>query len=214
MRIIKRLNEEIARWAFEIIFKTSCSWKIAFTNPTAGPWKTIKADSKFTGNEGEVYRFILEEDRPDIIIYNDVLESVIIFEAKDSLEKLLNRKQAVKSAAVVVKLADLLQRKSGNAFWNGRETYKVILGLLWGSTDSPESDDEKNRLYDHYHSLIQDEASVYKDIIVGVETLYSRGKLTCAIFFKTYSESEVIYGQELIKSLSRPLNELECSLDL
>lgn len=202
MRTIKRLNEEIARWAFEIKFKTNCPWKIAFTNPTAGPWKTIKTVSKLTGDEGEVYRFILEEDRPDIIIYNDVLEAVIIFEAKDSLEKLLHRNQAVKSAAVVVKLATLLRSKGSNVFWNGRENYKVIMGLLWGSTDTPESDDEKDRLYDYYHSLIQDEESVYKGIIVGVETLYSRGKLTCDVFFKAYSESGIAYGKELIKTLA------------
>ena len=172
MRTINRLNEEIARWAFEILFKTNTSWKIAFTNPTAGPWKTIKTVSKVTGKEGEVYRFILEEDRPDIIMYNDELEAVIIFEAKDSLEKLLDRSQAVKSAAVVVKLADLLQSKGSNEFWKGREKYKIILGLLWGSTDSPESEYEKNRLYDHYHSLIEGEKSVYENLVVGVETLY------------------------------------------
>lgn len=88
MRNINRLNEEIARWAFEIIFKTNTSWHIAFTNPTAGPWKTIKSVSLQSGKEGEVYRFILEEDRPDIIMYNDSLRVVLIFEAKDSLEKL------------------------------------------------------------------------------------------------------------------------------
>ena len=73
MRSINRLNEEIARWAFEILFKTNTEWKIAFTNPTAGPWKTIKANSLTDNTEGEVYRFILEEDRPDIIMYNDRL---------------------------------------------------------------------------------------------------------------------------------------------
>ena len=54
MRNINRLNEEIARWAFEIIFKTNTSWHIAFTNPTAGPWKTIKSVSLQSGKEGEV----------------------------------------------------------------------------------------------------------------------------------------------------------------
>ena len=35
-----RLTEEIARWAFEVVCKNSSDWYIAFTNPTAGPWKT------------------------------------------------------------------------------------------------------------------------------------------------------------------------------
>ena len=53
MRNINKLNEEIARWAFEILFTDRSDWVIAFTNPTAGPWKTIKASNEF-GEIGEV----------------------------------------------------------------------------------------------------------------------------------------------------------------
>ena len=201
MRTINRLNEEIARWAFEIIFKSNEKWVIAFTNPTAGPWKTIKTVSKVTGKEGEVYRFILEEDRPDIIMYNDELEAVIIFEAKDSLEKLLEKNQAKKSAAVVVKLADLLKSKGSNEFWRGRENYKIILGLLWGSTDTPESGNEKNKLYDYYHTLIKDEDSVYKDLIIGIETLYAHGNLRCSAFYKAYKDETDPFGRRIVQSL-------------
>ncbi len=80
-------------------------------------------------------------------MFNDDLETVIIIEAKDSLEKLLDRAQAIKSAAVVVKLANILRDKGTNADWRGRENYKVILGLLWGCTDYPETDIEKRRLF-------------------------------------------------------------------
>lgn len=201
MRNINRLNEEIARWAFEIIYKNNTSWKIAFTNPTAGPWKTIKAPSKSNGQEGEVYRFILEEDRPDIIMYNDELETVIIIEAKDSLEKLLEREQARKSAAVVVKLANILGSKGDNPFWRGRENYRVVLGLLWGSTDYPENDTEKNRLYDHYHDLVKDEDVVFSSIIVGVETLYRSGNLRCTAFYKSYDARNSSLGDQIIETL-------------
>ena len=178
------------------------NWTIAFTNPTAGPWKTIKAVSLITKNEGEVYRFTLEEDRPDIIMYNDILKAVIIFEAKDSLKKLLVEKQAKKSADVVIKLAQLLQRKYDNLYWCGRENYKVILGLLWGSTDRTENDFEKNCLYDYYHSLIEYENDAYHDLIIGVETLYTNGNLKCYGFAKTYKSAEVSYGETVIKSLA------------
>lgn len=201
MRSINRLNEEIARWAFEILYKENKSWRIAFTNPTAGPWKTIKAISKNNGHEGEVYRFILEEDRPDIIMYNDNLETVIIIEAKDSLEKLLEKEQARKSAAVVVKLADILRSKGENPFWKGRENYKVLLGLLWGSTDYPENELEKNRLYDYYHNLIKDENLVFGSLIVGVETLYKSGNLKCSAFFKRYGTNDSSFGEEIVESL-------------
>lgn len=203
MRNINRLNEELARWAFEILFKENNSWKIAFTNPTAGPWKTIKAPSKDTGVEGEVYRFILEEDRPDIIMFNDDMETVIIFEAKDSLSKLIEKKQAEKSAEVVVKLSQLLNSKASNPFWKGRENYKVILGLLWGSTDTKESEEEKGALYDYYHKLIEKDKTVYNDIVIGVETLYQTGALKCSAFYKSYESRADEYGKKLVASLMR-----------
>lgn len=203
MRSINRLNEEIARWAFEILFKSNNSWKISFTNPTAGPWKTIKAVSESTGAEGEVYRFILEEDRPDIIMYNDDLQAIIIIEAKDSLEKLLVRDQAIKSAAVVVKLANILRAKGTNPFWRGRENYKVILGLLWGSTDQAERDSEKVRLYDYYHNLITGDDTVYSDLIVGIETIYRNENLCCTAFYKEYGDEASELGNEIIDSLIR-----------
>lgn len=203
MRKINRLNEELARWAFEIIFKTNTAWKIAFTNPTAGPWKTIKATSMTTGAEGEVYRFILEEDRPDIIMYNDELKIIIIFEAKDSLEKLIDKEQAKKSAAVVVKLAHILRSKGSNEFWKGREKYPVVLGLLWGSTDSPKSTTDKKKLYDCYHNLIKNEELVLSDLIVGVETLYRVDNLSCTPFFVDYSGRNSNLGNAIINSLKK-----------
>lgn len=200
MRYINRLNEEIARWAFEIIHKNNTSWKIAFTNPTAGPWKKIKAPSKNTGTEGEVYRFIQEEDRPDIVMFNDELETVIIIEAKDSLNKLLESNQAKKSAEVVVKLANILGTKGTNPFWHGRENYKVVLGLLWGSTDSPELNDAKDRLYDHYHNLVKDEGVVFSSLIIGIETMYSFGSVYCKAFYKSYGEY-ASFGDQIINTL-------------
>ena len=66
------LTEEIARWAFEIKCIESEDWFVAFTNPTAGPWKTIKGlDDE--GKEGEVYRFGSKEPRPDIVLVSDRL---------------------------------------------------------------------------------------------------------------------------------------------
>jgi len=202
MRTINRLNEEIARWAFEIICKTNLSWHIAFTNPTAGPWKTIKAESLQSGREGEVYRFMLEEDRPDIIMYNDALRVVIIFEAKDSLDKLLVKAQAEKSAAVVAKLANILRKKAANDYWKGRENYRIVLGLLWGSDGGPEPDGKKEKLYDNYHNLIEGEDTVCPDLIIGVETLYRRGALQCNAFFNAYSDVASSTGREIVRLLT------------
>lgn len=201
MRKIKNLNEELARWTFEVLCRSSSEWDIAFTNPTAGPWKTIKAPSKNTGAEGEVYRFTLEEERPDIIMYNDSLETAIIFEAKDSLKKLIFKDQAIKSADVVVKLANILGSKGSNEFWKGRENYKVVLGLLWGSTDKPEEDDAKNKVYDRYHTLVENKKAVFSDVIIGVEALYKDGEIQCKSFCKSYNSKSSSFGARLVSSL-------------
>lgn len=202
MRKINRLNEEIARWAFEIIIKKNKAWTIAFTNPTAGPWKTIKSSSLITAEEGEVYRFPLEEDRPDIIIYNDDIQLIIIFEAKDSLEKLLDIEQAKKSVNVVLKLASILKSKAKNEFWKGRENYKVILGLLWGSVNKPKTQQDKQMLYDCYYNLSKNKDLILFDFIIGVETLYKDEQLSCTAFFKDYSGYSSILGNKIIASLN------------
>jgi hypothetical protein len=101
-----RLTEEISRWAFEVHVNTLSDWYIAFSNPTAGPWKRLMARDE-AGIEGEVHRFEREEDRPDLVLVNDNLSTLVIVEAKDSLAALVARTQVVKSSAVVQALARL-----------------------------------------------------------------------------------------------------------
>ena len=50
------ISEEIVRWSFEISVNRSDDWLIAFTNPTAGPWKRITAPDS-DGKRGEIHRF-------------------------------------------------------------------------------------------------------------------------------------------------------------
>lgn len=203
IRKINRLNEEIARWAFEIIFKNNKDWYIAFTNPTAGPWKTIKAESLHGHGLGEVYRFILEEDRPDIIMYNDDLKVIIIFEAKDSLIKLTDKTQYVKSSEVVCKLAKYLSEKGSNPFWAGREKYSIITGLLWGSVDNHSTSLERDSLFDLYQSVVKKDKLVSSNIIIGIETLYKNSDLKCYGYYKTYDSlsSTDFLGKQIIQSL-------------
>ena len=94
-----KLTEEISRWAFEVLLFESNQWVVAFSNPTAGPWKTIKSSDN-NSIFGEVYRFDLEEKRPDLLIINDSLEIIIIIEAKDSVAKLTSSDQPKKSIEV------------------------------------------------------------------------------------------------------------------
>ena len=200
MRSINRLNEEIARWAFEILFKDRNDWVIAFTNPTAGPWKTIKA-SDINGEIGEVYRFALKENRPDIVMYNDDLQTVMIIEAKDNIDKLIAGDQAEKSAEVVNDLAVKLRTLSENPYWSRRTDCSIVLGILWGSNDETASDRTKDRVFDKYHALITRDGNVSSNLVVGIESLYARGSITCSAFYKTYSADASRQASQIVETL-------------
>lgn len=131
-------NEEIARWTTEVYVQThtDLGWWIAFTNPTAGPWKKILALSD-EGTFVEIHRFIREGERPDLILVNDKLKTVVIVEAKDSFEKLYNNTQMTKSIRVIKEITDVLNN-SKNPVWASRLTYKVIPSFLWMITKPEE----------------------------------------------------------------------------
>ncbi len=182
-----KLTEEISRWAFEVVCKLNNDWFIAFTNPTAGPWKTIKGlDAE--GNEGEVYRFELEETRPDIVIVNDKLRLILIIEAKDSLKKLIKQDQVKKSVEVVYQLAKLLRTKRHNPYWGDRANYRIITGLLWGNNSKTDKE-LISQAYDMYYREMCN-YEIDKSFIFGVETLQSGNDLKCEFGGKIYKNEE------------------------
>jgi hypothetical protein len=143
-----KLSEEIARWAFEVHLRRLDDWHIAFTNPTAGPWKRLMAlDSE--GSPGEVHRFLREDDRPDLVLVSDTFESLVIVEAKDSLARLVLDGQVKKSCAVVSTLATTLGELGDNPYWGARADYTVVPGLLWGAAESA-SESQRSRAFTTY----------------------------------------------------------------
>ena len=172
-----RLTEEISRWAFEVVCKNTPDWYIAFTNPTAGPWKTIKCTNAY-GEEGEVYRFELEETRPDIVLVNDKLKLVMIIEAKDSLAKLISGDQAPKSVEVVGTLSEILKGKKSNSFWSYRSNYTIVVGLLWGA-ERASTRYERQEVFDRYFDEMDSYRAFEKDLIIGIETCRHKDGLIC-----------------------------------
>lgn len=81
-----KLTEEVIRQSVEVIFKQDTRWDIAFTNPTAGPWKRIRYGQYIGGTD---LRYKKEEDRPDLILFNATAGLVIVLEAKDSIKRLI-----------------------------------------------------------------------------------------------------------------------------
>ena len=181
-----RLTEEIARWAFVIICRENRNWYVAFTNPTAGPWKTIKGLNK-SNKEGEVYRFELEETRPDIILVNDFLKLIIIVEAKDSIEKLTQSDQSHKSVEVVDRLHSILKSSNvkSNQFWGERASYTILTGLLWGA-EAPTTSLKRTETFDEYHHKMKDFPQLNDHLIIGVETRRKTDGLQCYFCGKSY----------------------------
>jgi hypothetical protein len=128
------LSEEIVRWGFEVALQSTNSWKIAFTNPTAGPWKKITATDSY-GRVGEVHRFEIDETRPDLVIYSDLEKAVIIIEAKTELAGLLDSSQTAKTSEMYDRLAAKLMSCDDNPYWHKRTSYSYNLGLLWGTDE-------------------------------------------------------------------------------
>tara|TARA_B100000886_G_scaffold291452_1_gene217004 strand:- start:23 stop:619 length:597 start_codon:yes stop_codon:yes gene_type:complete len=192
-----KLTEEISRWAFEIHIKNINSWWIAYTNPTAGPWKRVESyDEK--NEKGEVCRFGRDEKRPDIVIVNDELKIIIIFEAKDSLDKLKSKNQIEKSCKVVEDMAKTLNSIVDNPYWGERHSYKKYNGLLWGSTNlsSNESIQEVFRIYSEELNRI--ESIIDKTIQIGVE---SNKDINNSINISYHTNSESKIANNIIESL-------------
>ena len=126
-----KLSEEIVRWRFELLLRSSGDWWIAFSNPTGGPWKRLMG-LDVNSNESEVYRFGRETDRPDIVAVSDSRKAILIIEAKANPAGLLVSAQVAKSSAVVAALSSVLTGLSDHDAWHARAAYQVVAGLLWG----------------------------------------------------------------------------------
>ena len=134
------LSEEVARWRFEVSVRNSSAWWIAFSNPTAGPWKRVEGYDEHH-RRGEVHRFTREDRRPDLILVCDPASAVVIVEAKGKLSQLSRQPQIRRSADVIQALASVLQGKGRNPYWGSRANYAIVPGILWGTVTG--SADEK-----------------------------------------------------------------------
>jgi hypothetical protein len=149
-----KINEEITRWTTEVYIKSNPNknWYIAFTNPTAGPWKKITVKNE-KSKSIEVYRFDREEKRPDLVLINDKKGVILIVEAKYDLGDLLNGDQMVKSVKVVVDMAEVLKNISVKE-WETRKKYKILTSFLWYSSNPVNALAESKLVNKKYHENI------------------------------------------------------------
>jgi hypothetical protein len=152
------LSEEITRQAVEVSFKIDGRWNIAFSNPTAGPWKIIKLGNYEFGND---LRYAKEEDRPDLILYTPIEYIFFVLEAKDSLRKLFTNIQLTKSVYVfqkeVNRILDVINDPdlTIRAFGQQPQNYKIIPGYIIGSTTEKTKKDDLTRLINSHIRLAQ-----------------------------------------------------------
>jgi hypothetical protein len=153
------ISEEIVRWSFEVTVNKSEDWFIAFTNPTAGPWKRITAPNAH-GAYGEIHRFEIDETRPDLVLINDKLRDILIVEAKTEFSDLQKNAQLEKTTQLFCDLSSKLEKNENVEFWGDRSKYNFKLGLLWSS--GKESADEIKQTCERY---LKEVSHVTSDVV-------------------------------------------------
>lgn len=195
MNYIYNLTEEICRWSFEVHTKKLNNWWIAFTNPTAGPWKKIEGFNK-DNKKGEVFRYERDVPRPDIIIVNDKLKTIIIFEAKDNLAKLNVESQIEKTSKVIDDMNNILTNIN-NEFWNDRNSYDSFLGLLWGSEILSAEKNILNTFKKYSDCLKKIKTKIKVENIIGIEV--SKDNQNISLNF--HADSNQVNSKKILDSL-------------
>lgn len=134
-----KMTEEIVRWVLDVHIRTNDmarrKWWIAFTNPTAGPWKSFKA--KTDKGMKEVHRFGRSDYRPDLVLVCDDLRLTLTIEAKSECEKLTSERQMMKSVEALQDMCNVSRSLSDHPAWAQRSSYHCIPGFAWGETGMP-----------------------------------------------------------------------------
>ena len=131
---------------------------------------------------------------------NDYLKEIMIIEAKNSIDKLIQGAQIEKSVKVVGELSAIL-KEINNPFWNNRKKYPITLGILWG-TEKTISNEEISSVFSKYHKEVSKYSSFDDTIITGIQTKKINQELECVLFFKDYSGDNM----NRIKTMSSELS--------
>lgn len=149
---IYTITEEVVLQTVEVGFRLQPNWQVSFTNPTAGPWKAIRFGDYVGGTD---LKYAKEEDRPDLIVFNEKYSLFLILEAKENILRLiagqgLNRSerypQLEKSIAVFYKemnrIDSILQdpNKAHLVFKNGLRDYRIVTGYIYPEPKSNSRD--------------------------------------------------------------------------
>lgn len=161
------ITEEVVLQTVEVGFRLQPDWQVSFTNPTAGPWKTIRFGDYVGGTD---LKYAKEEDRPDLIVFNEKYSLFVILEAKDSILKLIaghgvNRSESYpqleKSIAVfhkeMTRIDTILKdpRLARLIYRNGFQDYSIVTGYIYPEA-KVRSINLNKRLVELHHQIAQE----------------------------------------------------------
>ena len=160
-----KFSEEVARFAFEVLvdeYLEESDVYVAFANPTAGPWKTMKVRGE-TGASIEIHRFGIFEQRPDLVLLSPSLRQMLVIEAKDTVKKLAKEEQIKKARNAYSDFIATMSRIDPNQLGG---TFHFIPGFLYATEDA--SND-----FQTLRSALQEwwPESLSQCVIVGVANL-------------------------------------------
>ena len=126
------------------------------------------------------------------------MKTIIIFEAKDSLQKLLNKSQISKSAKVVIDMSNVLSQIN-SPYWGDRKRYKMLNGLLWGAEEQPSEDNIKEAFMLYSEAFQSIDPSFDEINQIGIQAQKIEDKIDLN-YFKSENN---LYLQQLVKSISK-----------
>lgn len=201
MTRLKQVTEEVARWVFEVHLEQQRGWFLAFTNPTAGPWKRVMAPDA-DGQWGEVHRFERDATRPDLVLVSDQEQAIVIVEAKSRIEDLIRDAQVKKTVDVVSDIGRLLRTRGTNHHWGTRAGYTVMCGLLWGG-EIPAGASTRTALIGSYTTRLPQQPWMCRSLLL-VECLRAREQehVRCTGAIGSATSSADAWGVSVLQSLN------------
>jgi hypothetical protein len=197
------LTEEIARQAVEVIFRDeTMDWHVAFSNPTAGPWKLIRL--QIGGSLIQVGTYLKEELRPDLILQSAANRLLLVLEAKRSIAELLRPGQLAKTVGV---FAAETERLAGLLSDHGQDPHAVGVGFIYPSYEAaadrerlrsallPELEDASSEIDAYVTMIVQPAPSGDLGVAWHVDEVTSAG-----------SSLEATLGRSLPASFARELS--------
>jgi len=168
-----KCTEEVIRWRFEVALEcrtlengVAGTSFVAFTNPTAGPWKRVVGPK--LQESYEIYRFGSKESRPDVIVVSDLRRRIYVLEAKDEAAKLTT--QVIKKTYEIAGKFNVVFGAFGNhEDWAPRKSYVVSVGFVFSSKSVSAAVEQHGALMRRVVALGELPGDTYSAVVIDID---------------------------------------------